>query len=748
MRTKRLLSGLLSVLVVLALLPVEGIALLQTDAAVQPQVVNGPKYTVSTSHVNPEYERLGIKFTKPAADCTATATATVNSLAEAVNYLRGQMEKRVNNVTVVINNYAFTNGDKLNSDWKAILDGAFEHTGVSTQGDYIRRHYGKCDGSLAYDGRSTATFGFQITYDTTLEQENAVGRRIGELFAQWDTAFGFESLSDYERLKVIYDYICENVVYDYDNLSNSAYTLKYSAYAALINGTAVCQGYANLLYRMALEAGVDTRIITGYGNGGYHGWNIVKLDGKYYYLDATWDAPYFDFGYRWFLLGSNSFLLDHTLDEEFKTTAFLAKYPIDAKDYPTPAPKNGTCGKNLTWVLADDGTLTISGSGAMDDYYDAAETPWFAYCGEITALVIESGAASIGNYAFSGCSALAKVAIPDSVTRIGRQAFADCDSLTRVLISDKVTEIEVCAFSRCSKLTEIVVDSGNEYYSSLNGVLFGKDQTTLITYPAGMTQTNYTIPDGVTMISGGAFEDCRSLVSISVPDSVVYVGSSAFSGCTRLATVYYYGTEWDQVVIEGNNDPLLKAKVVLCGTCGEDLTWTLTEDGQLSINGTGEMSAFGEGAAPWSGSREKITKVVIASGVTGIGANAFAGCVNLEKVILYADVTHIAENAFGGCTALATVYFFGDEEQWAGISANHETLMNAEVVVIGGVLGDVNGDGTVNLGDVQLLFMFTRNKADLVEMEQAVADVNLDGVINLGDVQLLFMFTRGKAVLG
>lgn len=750
MRMKKLLSVVLSILLVISLLPAEVFAQLEADETMQPQVVNDPKYTAAISYVNPEYARLGVQFTKPTADCMTTATGTVNSLTEAKVYLRQQMEKRVSDVTIVLKNYTFTNGDKLNSDWLAILDGAFEHTGVSTQGDYIRRHYGECDGTLQFDGRSTATLGFKITYDTTLEQENAVGKRIGELFAQWETAYGFSSLSDYERLKVIYDYICENVVYDYDNLANSSYMLKYSAYAALINGTAVCQGYANLLYRMALEAGLDTRIISGYGNGGAHAWNIVKLDGKYYYLDATWDAPYFDFGYRWFLLGSNSFHLDHAPDAEFKTKDFLAQYSIDAADYPIPAPKNGTCGEDLVWILEKDGTLTISGEGAMENYYAASDAPWSEFGGVITRVVIEAGATSIGNYAFAGCSALAGITIPNSVMRIGHHAFTDCDSLTRVQLSAAVTDIGEYAFTSCSKLAEIAVDSGNQDYSSLNGVLFNKEQTTLVAYPAGRTQTEYAIPDGVTVIEKSAFEDCTSLVNLTIPGSVTRIGSSAFSGCTRLAAVYYYGTAWDEVAIDGGNDLLLKADVVLCGVCGEDLTWTLTEEGFLTISGTGEMHAFSEGTAPWSDSCEKITKVVIESGVTGIGAYAFAGCVKLERVVLPGTLTAVAENAFGGCTALATVRFCGDEEQWAGVAIEGENgcLTDAEILILGGPMGDVNGDGMVNLGDVQLLFMFTRNKTELVGTSLTAADVNSDGIVNLGDVQLLFMFTRGKGVLG
>ena len=80
--------------------------------------------------------------------------------------------------------------------------------------------------------------------------------------------------------------------YDYTNLNDDNYKLKYTAYAAMCNGTAVCQGYSNLLYRMLLEAGVDCRIISGIGVSGGHAWNIVRLGDLYYNVDATWDSNY------------------------------------------------------------------------------------------------------------------------------------------------------------------------------------------------------------------------------------------------------------------------------------------------------------------------------------------------------------------------------------------------------------------------------------------------------------------------
>jgi transglutaminase/protease-like cytokinesis protein 3 len=102
--------------------------------------------------------------------------------------------------------------------------------------------------------------------------ERTVDQRVDSLLNQ----LNLYNKTDYEKVRGIYDYICNNVVYDYENLEDDTYQLKYTAYAALVNGTAVCQGYALLFYRLALEAGLDARYVTGTANGDNHGWNIVE----------------------------------------------------------------------------------------------------------------------------------------------------------------------------------------------------------------------------------------------------------------------------------------------------------------------------------------------------------------------------------------------------------------------------------------------------------------------------------------
>ena len=111
--------------------------------------------------------------------------------------------------------------------------------------------------------------------------------------------------------------------------TNSPDSLKYTAYAALINKTAVCQGYASLFYRLALDAGVDTRVISGEA-GGPHAWNIVKLNGKYYNLDSTWDAGRSTYAY--FLKNTNDFD-DHVRDNDYQSNEFIEEYPMWDESY-------------------------------------------------------------------------------------------------------------------------------------------------------------------------------------------------------------------------------------------------------------------------------------------------------------------------------------------------------------------------------------------------------------------------------
>ena len=239
-------------------------------------------------------------------------------------------------------------------------------------------------------------------------------------------------------------------------------------------------------------------------------------------------------------------------------------------------PTSGTCGPNAKWSYdSSTKTLTISGSGTMDDYgHDWAggnhkARPWAAYQEEIENVIICNGITSIGREAFGstwgagGDSNLRSVSIASTVTRIGAQAFAWTKELEAIDLPDGLKSIGELAFegaglkairipasvetiegdaslgpglfTECENLESIDVDVRNKKFRSVDGVLF--EGNTLLRYPAAKAESTYVVPDGTVQIAYEAFENASALTSLSVPASVRKIESFAFSGCTSLQNV-------------------------------------------------------------------------------------------------------------------------------------------------------------------------------------------------------------------
>ena len=184
----------------------------------------------------------------------------------------------------------------------------------------------------------------------------------------------------------------------------------------------------------------------------------------------------------------------------------------------------------------------------------------FDKCTAMTDVSVSNSVTSIGNHAFSNCSAIKSLVIPSSVASIGQSAFSSCWGITDIVLEDGVARIEGNAFERCSgiaslfipdsvvsigdnvllgcsKLAGVEVSSGNTFYTSVDGVLYSSDRTTLLCYPVAKANDSFIIPDGVSRINRRAFSDCKKLVNVTIPDSLTDIGDNAFYGCSNLLSL-------------------------------------------------------------------------------------------------------------------------------------------------------------------------------------------------------------------
>ena len=224
------------------------------------------------------------------------------------------------------------------------------------------------------------------------------------------------------------------------------------------------------------------------------------------------------------------------------------------------------------------------------------------------------------------------VTIPASVTTIGQNAFKGCSALTSVTIPASVTSIGQSVFQDCFGLTSINVDTGNTSYSSVDGVLFNKLQTTLVEFPPGKS-TSYTIPNSVTTIGTNAFINVNGLTSVTIGSSVTIIGTNAFESCNNLSSVTFAPTS-----------TLISIGHQAFRTCPALTSITLP----ISVTTIGTNSFQN-----CSG----LTSIIIPNLVTSIGSNAFNSCSGLTSIIIPNSVTTIGSNAFESCSFLASVTF-------------------------------------------------------------------------------------------
>ena len=328
----------------------------------------------------------------------------------------------------------------------------------------------------------------------------------------------------------------------------------------------------------------------------------------------------------------------------------------------------------------------------------------FSGCASLTSITIPNSVTEIGNSAFEDCTSLTSITIPNSVTEIGERAFSDCTSLTSITIPDSVTEIGSYAFNNCTSLTAINVATANQNYVSANGVLYNKDKTTLICYPAGKKDKSYKIINSASSIGESAFCGCDNLTSVTIPDSVKIIGYRAFSGCTSLASVTIPNSvtrigSWTfngcasltSITIQGSVTKIGEGVFSGC-TSLTAINVAAANQNYVSVNGVLYNKDKTELICYPAGKKDKIYSIL--DSVTEIGSYAFENCTSLTSVKIPNSVTKIDNYAFGGCTSLKSitipdsVTYISDNALGYYYDNGYKKIYNFKIYCYGGTAGE------------------------------------------------------------
>ena len=444
------------------------------------------------------------------------------SLEEAGAALRAQLKARQE---VCVVGYLGENAPTEADIWNQAL----AHTGVPDEGDYLQSciryqlsnvndtltdgyidfQYEINVSSVTEDGLIYTTYTYTVPYRTTAEQEREVDEAAAEVLKNIRTDCEANTLLD------IFNYIC-SIPYDSNHLSNngdSEYT--QTAYGALINGTAVCEGFSALFYRLALECGIDTRMVSGavptWSISEGHAWNMVRVGDKYYTLDAT----------------NGIYMITYTEEYAIWSSAneegFESSHPLSETPY-----------KPVIDYSFDSttGMLTIRDQALPDVYYrnvyigeDKNTYPWSDEIRLGTkSVVFEKELTGIGTGIFENFINLETVSIPETVTYIGDRAFYGCGSANiQVPESLELTYLGAQAFYNCTCLTDFPLEQQTNLTEIKEETFWGTGLKTVV------------IPQNIENIGQSAFNRCREITQVTFPQTSFFsIGDTAFMDCEKL----------------------------------------------------------------------------------------------------------------------------------------------------------------------------------------------------------------------
>ena len=608
-------------------------------------------------------------------------------------YVREQMIARSEEISFV-----------YSGDFDAVLNEALVHTGEPKAGDSIVNQLAYWDGAIYSDG----TMVLYVQYYTTAAQEAAVDNKVVQL----KTSLNLPRASDYETVKAVHDYLCENVVYDWDYETATDDT-PWTTWGALVKGECVCQGYSLAMYRLMLECGIDCRIIGGVD----HAWNIVELDGLYYSLDVTWaDQEEYGIYYDWFLKGKGGLSGDHkpTTDvfgnDMSLGSSFWNDYPMSLTDYDPDNPGSGSGGggteEEPEGIPVDDKTFQDwNFFRYVRDWVDLDGNGWLS----------ETEIAAVTELNLRGYE-IGKLEGLQYFTELGKLDCAD-NSITELDVS-ALTNLWYLDVSGNGMETLTLGEQENLYYLYCeNNELDELDIT-------GCPELQYLWCYN-NRLEALDVSECQSLVELNAFYNSI--DSLDVSGLSYLEYLDVSDNGMESLTL-GENESLL---TIYC-----------------EYNALEELDVTGCPALQCLWCYENNLAELDVSGCPDLLSLGCFGNGNME----YLDVS--------GCPVLAALvetvypqYFYEDGYVEYGYYLEEEELMLDVATDIGmmiytrELLGDMNGDGYIDRADAMLVLMHTVGTGALTGEAAHQADVNLNGVIDARDAVQILRYMNGLASL-
>lgn len=536
----------------------------------------------------------------------------------ATDYLKGQMKSRNTSIslklevpnTLSANADAAAQNSYTNSIAKKIIYGVYDHTGAPEEGDYLKNSIKKVTCSIIAKRITTSSkfvieMKFTFDYYTTLAQEKSFETEAKKVIS----GMNLNGKTEYEKVKTIYDYICRNVTYDRAHLNDDTYTLKQSAYAALINKTSVCQGYATLFYYMTNSVGVDSRVVLGnsYDSQGSvgenHAWNIVEIDGKYYYCDTTWDSGTGE--YKYFLKGKNTLSHKNSVIEQMdKKVNPETVLSVSQDDYWNYMTQNGYTRINLSGAKASftDGIYSVESLGSSSGLVTAE--PVVTLNGVVLVKGIDYKVSYVSVLIHSnGLSGECTAKIE------GRGAYQS-------------------SFEEKFKV-EIKVASSNTGSSNNSGTKEGKNTS-------NTSDSKVSDPDKTSNVASNV-KDSNTTQKIVTTENSIKVGTTLKTKEYTYKITKLKGKKGEVTLVKCNKN-LKKANIPVA----------------VKVNGiTLKVTKIGNNAFK---NKKKLTKVIITSNIKSIGKKAFYGCKKLKSITINSKkLSKVGSKAFSGVPSKAKV---------------------------------------------------------------------------------------------